>query len=259
MPNMPAARNALRVLGLMAEQSGPVRAATIARELGLPRSSAYQLLQVMRDEGFLIHYPELGAFGPSSRVHQIGSRVLAATRLAQLGQPILDRLVGSTPVPATAHLAVLAGADVAYAARGQGRRSPTTVSRVGVRLPAERTATGRALLAAMADDQVRALIPNDAALRGDRITRRSQLTRVLSETRERGWATEHGDVDGAYGSTAAAALDASGYPAAAIGLTFRLDDVDERAWAALGRGCQQAAGQLARRLGARTSGTSPTP
>ena len=55
IPRMPAARSALRVLSLLAEQAGPVRAATIARELSLPRSSAYQLLQVMRDEGFLVH------------------------------------------------------------------------------------------------------------------------------------------------------------------------------------------------------------
>lgn len=64
---MPAARNALRVLMLLAEQVGPVRAATVARELDIPRSSAYQLLQVMREEGFLVHYPELGAFGPRDR------------------------------------------------------------------------------------------------------------------------------------------------------------------------------------------------
>ena len=76
IPRMPAARSALRVLSLLAEQAGPVRAATIARELSLPRSSAYQLLQVMRDEGFLVHYPELGAWGPSARVQQIGSRVV---------------------------------------------------------------------------------------------------------------------------------------------------------------------------------------
>ena len=139
---MPAARNALRVLALLAEQVGPTRAATVARELEIPRSSAYQLLQVMREEGFLVHYPELGAFGPSAKVRQIGSQAGAATRLERLGQPVLERAVSGTAVPATAHLAVLAGSDIVYAARAQGPRSPTTVSKVGVTRAAHRDRQG---------------------------------------------------------------------------------------------------------------------
>jgi DNA-binding IclR family transcriptional regulator len=249
MPRMPAARSALRVLSLLAEQSGPVRAATIARELGMPRSSAYQLLQVMHDEGFLVHYPELGAWGPSARVQQLGSRVAAATRLERLAQPILDGLVQRASVAATSHLAVLAGSDVAYAGRGEGRRSPVTVSRVGVRLPAVRTATGRAMLAALGDDQVRALLPRDRDLAGERPATRAALTTMLASVRRRGWAREDGEVDAAYGSVAAAARDAAGYPAAAVGLTFRLLDVEEDAWAPLGALCSAAAAELTRRLG----------
>lgn len=249
--NMPAARNALRVLELLAEQVGPVRAATVARELAIPRSSAYQLLQVMREEGFLVHYPELGAFGPSARVREIGTRVGAATRLERLGQPVLDRLVRASAVPATAHLAVLSGRDVAYVARAQGQRAPTTVSRVGVRLPALTTATGRSLLAALGDDQVLALTPR-LPIEGTAITTRAQLRQLVTEVRERGFATEVGDVDESYGSVAAAAFDAAGFPVASVGLTFRLDVADE-SWPQLADAVREAAGELTRRLG----GTAP--
>ncbi|MGO1393675.1 IclR family transcriptional regulator [Agrococcus casei] len=245
---MPAARNALRVLMLLAEQVGPVRAATVARELDIPRSSAYQLLQVMREEGFLVHYPELGAFGPSARVREIGSRVGAATRLERLGQPVLDRLMRASAIPATAHLAVLAGRDVAYAARAQGRRSPTTVSRVGVRLVALATATGRSLLAALDDDQVLALTPK-LPVEGADIRTRAQLRELLSGVRMRGYAVEEGDVDASYGSVAAAAFDAAGYPVAAVGLTFRLDALGADQWEALGEAVREAARELTRRLG----------
>lgn len=236
---MPAARSALRVLQLMSEQVGPMRAATVARELGLPRSSTYQLLQVMREEGFLVHYPELGSFGPSSRVREIGTRVGAATRLERLAQPVLDRLVSGAPVPVTAHLAVLAGSDVAYAARARSERSPATVSLVGVRLPASTTATGRSLLAALTAEQVR------AQLGGSR-----ELARVLHETRQRGWATEVGDVDPQYSSVAAVAWDASSAPAASVGVTFR-SDVPEDPWPQLGALVQAAAADLSARLGGR--------
>lgn len=249
VPRMPAARNTLRTLALMAEQAGPVRASTLARELEIPRSSVYQLLQVMRDEGYLVHYPELGAWGTSAKVRDLGLRVQAATRLERLGQPILDRLVARSPIPATAHLAVLAGADVAYAARGANARSPLTVSRVGVRLPAARTATGRALLAALTDDQVRALIPRDRDLAGGTPGTRRALTSLLHAVRASGTATERGDVDAEYGSVASASRDASGYPAAAVGLTFRMSEADEQTWGTLADICADAATELTRRLG----------
>ena len=63
-----------------------------------------------------------------------------------------------------AHLAVLGGNEVVYAGRVQGFRAPTTVSDVGVRLPAHLTATGRAMLAALPRAQVRALYPDRGAL-----------------------------------------------------------------------------------------------
>ena len=226
MPDIPAARNALGVLRLLAARSAPVPASTIARELGIPRSSVYQLLAVMMDEGFVVHYPEDHAYGLSSLVSELGTAALQSERLARLAKPLLDRLVAELRMPVVAHLAVLGGADVVYAARVQGFRAPTTVSAIGVRLPAHLTATGRAMLARLAPGQVRALYPHRASL-----IRRSdagpaslaELDSLLAATRERGWAVEEGDVTAEYGSAGAAAVDRNGYPVAAIGLTFRLD------------------------------------
>ena len=161
---MPAARNTLGVLRLLAARSGPVPASTIARELRMPRSSVYQLLAVMLDEGFVVHYPEDHAYGLSGLVSEIGTSALQTERLARLAKPLLDRLVASLGLPVVAHLAVLGGADVVYAARVQGFRAPTTVSAIGVRLPAHLTATGRAMLALLPAEQVRALYPSRASL-----------------------------------------------------------------------------------------------
>ena len=53
-------------------------------------------------------------------------------------------------MPAVAQLAVLSGSDVSYVGQASAPRAPTTVARLGVRLPAHLTATGRAMLAALA-------------------------------------------------------------------------------------------------------------
>lgn len=55
MSNAPAAGHALAVLRLLAQHAEPLPAAMIARELGLPRSSTYHLLAVLREAGFVAH------------------------------------------------------------------------------------------------------------------------------------------------------------------------------------------------------------
>jgi DNA-binding IclR family transcriptional regulator len=251
MPQIPAARTTMAVLRYLAGRSGPVRASTLARDLGLPRSSAYQLLGVMLDEGFLVHYPEHHAYGLSTLVSEIGSSALRTARLAQLAQPLMERLIGTVSLPAVAHLAVLSGSDVMYAARVQGFRAPTTVSGIGVRLPAHLTATGRAMLARLPQSQLRALYAHSSDLatrNGSGLRTLAELDRVLELGRERGWSREDGDIQSDYSSVAASALDHNDYPVAAIGLTFRATAVDRTDWVPLGEAVTTAANALTARL-----------
>jgi DNA-binding IclR family transcriptional regulator len=251
MPDIPAARSALRVLAYLARRGGPVRASTIARDLELPRSSTYQLIRVMMDEGFLVHYPEDQAYGLSTLLSEIGTSSLRTTRLGRLAGPLLDRLVAESTVPVVAHLAVLSGADVIYVSRVQGFRAPTTVSNIGVRLPAHLTATGRSMLAALPASQVRALFPH----RDDLITRHgtgprtlAELDRILSESRSRGWAREDGEVTPDYASVGASALDHNGYPLAGVGITFRAVAIEPAEWETLGEATRSTAVALTARL-----------
>ena len=59
----PAARSALAVLSALARQSGPVPAAVLARDLGLPRSTTYDLLGELVAAGFVVHLPEERRYG----------------------------------------------------------------------------------------------------------------------------------------------------------------------------------------------------
>jgi len=255
VPSIPAARSTMAVLRHLASRKGPVPASALARELGLPRSSVYQLLAVMVDEGFVVHYPEDRTYGLSALVSEIGTSALRSERLSALASPLMRSLAREAPIPVVAHLAVLSGADVSYAARVQGSRAPTTVSAVGVRLPAHLTATGRAMLARLTAPQVRALYPTRASL-----TRRqtagpqtlAELDRMLDSARKRGWTSEIGDVTADYSSVGAAALDRNDYPTAAIGLTFRTDAVGEH-WDELGAATVAAARALTGRLTGRSS------
>ena len=251
MPSdVPAARHALRMLRMLAERTAPVPASALARQLGVPRSSLYQLARAMMDEGFLVHYPEERAYGLSALVTEIGAGMLQTDRLRRLAHPLLERLVAQTATPLVAHLVVLTGAEVTYVDRLSAPRAPTTVSSIGVRLPAHLTATGRSALAAMPHEQVRALYPHRDALyrrTGPGPSTLLELDEVLRTARDRGWAVEDGDITGGYSSVAAAVLDRNRYPIAAIGVTFRTGP-DEAARSELGADVARAAATLTARL-----------
>lgn len=227
-----------------------MRASTIARDLDLPRSTTYQLLDVLRAEGFLLHSPESQTYALSPLIASLGSSVETADALGRLAQPVLERLVAETRLPVVAHLGLLQHSDVVYASKVAARRAPAVVTSIGVRLPAHLTATGRAMLAALPTAQFDAIYPPAplSTRTGAGPRSRTDLAILLSESRDRGWATENGDVTDDYASVAAAVVDHNGYPAAAVGLTFRGSTVDERQWLLLGRAVRSAADALSQRV-----------
>ncbi|GAB3466036.1 IclR family transcriptional regulator [Streptomonospora sediminis] len=250
MSHVPAATRALRLLRFLASRPGPVSAAAAAAELGVPRSSVYQLLEAMAEEGFVIHLPEERRWGLGVAAFEVGSAYLRHVPLERLARPLLRRLVDETG--ATAHLGVLHGADTLYLLKEQPRHAPPLVTGVGVRLPAHLTASGRALLAQLPRAQVRAVYP-DAQAFSDRTGRGpktpGELREVLARERRAGHSVEEGQVTEGFSSVAAAAFDHNAAPAAAISLTVpSARPVTE---GALASGARGAAAELTRRLNGR--------
>lgn len=223
---MPAAEQTLAVLRYLARQAGPVPAAAISRDLGLPRSTVYHLLTVMIDKGFVVHLPEERRYGLGVAAFEVGSAYSRQAPLARLARPLLARLVDA--VGHSAHLSVLHGRDVLYVVEERAPGRPPLVTDVGVRLPAHLVASGRAVLADLPAAQVRALFPDgDAFIRrtGHGPTRLSELRAVLTDVRRRGHATEDGEVTEGFASVAAAAHDHTGHPVAGVAVTFPADAV----------------------------------
>lgn len=201
---VPAATTTLRVLRFLSAQPVPVSAARIAAAAELPRSSTYHLLAAMADEGFVIHYPDDRTWGIGIAAWEVGHGFARQEPLARLARLPLAHLVDR--VGQSAHLVVLHGADVLYVIEDRAPGRPPLVTDVGVRLPAHLTASGRAILASLPAAQVRALFPHKASFTsrtgaGPRTP--SELRRLLAATRQRGYATEDGEVTAGFASIAA--------------------------------------------------------
>lgn len=246
-PQVPAADQTLRMLAFLARQPGPVAARTIAEQLGIPRSTVYHLLGALEQHGFVVHLPGDRRWGLGAAAFELAGGYARQQPLARLGRVRVAALADAAGE--SAHLAVMTGRDVLYIVEERAPRRPALVTDVGVRLPAHLTATGRAMLAALPREQVRALYP-DASAFADRTGRGPQrpaeLRAVLRETRARGYATEDGEVTLGLRSVGVAVRDHAGWPAAAIALTWPADqprDDDELAARAA-----DAASELERRL-----------
>lgn len=251
MSEIPAARNALRMLKYISSRSRPVRAVYMSRELGIPRSTTYQLLKVLQDEGFLVHFPEAKEYGLSSALAEMGSVSSNSDRIQLLASPILNKLLNQLEIPVVAFVGILRGPDIRYVAKDVGPKAPTVIGGVGIQLPAHLTATGRAILAGLKRRQILAMYPN----RDSFFSRTSigpnnfrELTTLLEETRSRGWALEESEISEGLATVGAVASDHNGYPAAAIGMTFRIDDIPRAQWPDLATSAINGSNDLSRRL-----------
>src|SRR3954447_9278602 len=92
---VPAARQALVLLQALARAPGPVPAAALARDLGLPRSTVYALLGALAAAGFVVHLPEERRYGLGVSAFEIGTAYMRQEPLARLARPVPTPLGGS--------------------------------------------------------------------------------------------------------------------------------------------------------------------
>ncbi|WP_242901283.1 IclR family transcriptional regulator [Actinomadura terrae] len=247
MSQVPAARRALAVLRLLAGAPGPLPASAIARSLGLPRSSAYHLLTAMAEDGFVAYLPEERRWGLGVGAFEVGSAYLRHEPLERLARPLLRRLVDR--LGEIAQLGVLHGAETLYLLKEQPPRHATLVTDVGVRMPAQLTASGLSLLAHLPPAQVRALFPHpfiDRTGRGPGTLR--ELRQVLARDAQRGWSAEDGHITEGFASIAACSFDHTGHPTAAITVTFRREGHPPETWPAIAGVVRATATSLTTRL-----------
>lgn len=250
----PAAGHALDVLTLLSRHAAPLPAASVARQLGLPRSTTYRLLSVLVDRGFIVHLPEDRRYGLGVAAFELGSAYSRQGPLQRIARPLLARLSDRTGH--NAHLAVLHGRDVLYVIEERVAGRPSLVSDVGVRLPASLTASGLAILAALPAAQVRAHFSSREAFvqrHGVGPTSLSTLRPLLTRTRTRGYAEEVGFVTPGLASVATAVLDHTDHPVAGVAVTYPLLEARQDPGPQLIEAAQECATEIGRRLGHRSA------
>lgn len=253
MAAVPAAEQTLAILSYLAGQASPVTAAALARDLKLPKSTTYHLLNTLLASNFVVHYPEQKVYGLGVAAYELGTGYTRQAPLQRLARRLVADLCDRSGNGV--HLSVLQGREVVYLLEERAPGRPLLITDVGVRLPAHTTASGRAMLSALPAPQVRALYPDaDAFASGPGPGSLSALRRLLADVRRRGFASEYGEVTTGLVSVAMPVLDHNAHPVAAVTVTFPEGEATDAYVARMASEVAAAVRELGRRIGAGIQG-----
>ena len=225
---VPGLERGLNILRLFSRARRAISPPDMARELGIPRSTVFRLVQTLEEMGFL-QRAENGrdyALGPA--VLSLGFEYLGSLDLVELANPILARLRDATGC--SAHLAIRRDTDVIYLARHASRSAISSSVNVGTALPAHATIMGRVMLADLADGELRALYAGRTLARFSDQTPTSlaALRTLLVDDRRRGHAIGTAFFERGVSAVAAPVRDHTGRVVAALNVTTLDATLDAR-------------------------------
>jgi len=91
-----SADRVLTILDFLAARPAPVQSVVIARQCGLPRSSTYHLLNVLKDRGWVVYFPASRRWGLGSAVVPIAAAFSRSWPVGLLAAEPLERLAADT-------------------------------------------------------------------------------------------------------------------------------------------------------------------
>jgi IclR family transcriptional regulator, KDG regulon repressor len=203
----------------------PTRSLTqIAESAHMSKTTVHRLLTTLENKRFITRDKTTSLYRLSFLFIEMASVVLQDVALHRWAHPYLERL--SAEFGETVDLSVLDGSHVIYLEVIESPQRVKLAAAVGQRLPAYFTASGKALLAFLPDEQVRKVISDNIAESAKHASPSvAEMIADLQATAERGYAVSEQEYEEAINAVAAPIFDAEKNPIASIaivGPSYRL-------------------------------------
>jgi len=208
----------LRVIEAFNAGSPRLSITDVARDSGLDRATARRCLLTLHKVGYADYDGKYFSLAP--RALRLGLSALGSMPLPQIVQPWLDQL--SEVIEQSCSVSILEGNEIVYIARAAQRRVISIGLMPGSRLPVHCTSMGRALLAAMPENQARSILENlDLSPRTpNSLADIDSLMVEIARVREQGFALVNQEVELGLISISVPILNGRGDTVAALNTGF---------------------------------------
>lgn len=170
---------------------GEHTAASLASDVGLPVSTTYRYLRVLREGSFVRE--DRGRYEPGSALIALSGNRSAQTFLAEIGPALLGDIVAS--IGETAVMIIRVGTRALCLRRVEPDKALKYTFAVNQMLPLHAGAGQRALLAWAPDAVIEQVLGGDLERYTDNTPTEEQLRQSIPTVRKMGWVLSRGELD----------------------------------------------------------------
>ena len=251
---VPAVKRAFAILDLLNQTSFGLTVQEISHQIKIPYSTAFYLLETMRDSGYTERNED-------SKKYRLGHKVLSfrestAARnfldLRNVARPVMEELTELAGL--TSHLAILERDEAVYIDKAEPGGFIRLYTWIGKRNSLHCTAVGKALLMCLSENEIRKLCPPAALIRRTErtITSVDALIADLRRSAELGYASDDVEDEPEGRGIAAPIFNEQGKLVASLGVAGSLIQIELNRIEAIGKLVRNYAGQVSQRLGYRS-------
>lgn len=238
---------ALKVLELVARKGHQISLTAVAKELSLPKTTAFRYLQTLSAAGFITYEKHTDRYSIGTRFRTLAATDTSVQLLREVSLPYLRQL--HETFNETVNLGIPSEHRIVYIDMIESTRALRMQARIGSRDPLHSTALGKAILACLPESERLQLLTDSLAERTYRtVTDMKALMKQLDTIARQGFAVEDGENEEGATCIGVSILDHNSRPFAAISLSAperRLTaEIRELAITQL----KEAAGQITQRL-----------
>ena len=206
------------ILETFTRQGPELGVSEISRALDLKKATAHRLLASLRRRGIVAQDPVTRRYRLGMKLWELGSMATSHVDWIERVKPYLQQLTDRTGE--TTHLAVLNDGQVLYVDKVESPHSLRMPSQVGRRLPVHCTGIGKALVAFLPDEVLKALVDRHGLPRRtpNTITDLGALTDELTRSRARGFTVDNEEIEEGLVCIGAPVRDHTAHVVAAISI-----------------------------------------
>ncbi len=223
--NVRAVERAMQILSAFEGEHAEQGISEIAQTTGLPKATAHRIIMTLFNTGFLERTADGEKFRLGLRMLGLGLGALRHLDVRRAAQPYMQKLVDEFKEICT--LGVFERGQVLYVEVVHSSHSLTIAARVGRRLPAHCTASGKVLLAFLPQAIIEPVLSAPlAAYTKNTITSPDRLREELEIVRQRGYAVANEELEMGVWAISAPIRDIDRNVVAAMSIPFPTNRLD---------------------------------